>query len=223
MKISDQVRADIWLKEFQEFVRHGNLPALEILHLPSDHTAGGRPGRPTPKAYMADNDLALGRIVEAASNSPYWRDTVIFVLEDDAQDGPDHVDSHRSVLLVISAYNRDGLIHRFVNTTDIFATIEEILGLDKLSQFDYYGRPLREIFTDKPNLNPYVALKPEQPLNEMNPATGPVANASLELNFDRVDAANEDAFNRILWNLMRGQEPYPGTKRMSSLDIARAQ
>jgi hypothetical protein len=164
----------------------------------------------------------LGRIVEAVSNSPYWKDTVFFVLEDDAQDGPDHVDSHRSVLLVISAYNRGGLIHRFVNTTDALATIEEILGLDKLSQFDFFGRPLREIFNSKPDLTPYVALKPEQPLNELNPANGPTAKASLELNLDQVDAADEDAFNRTLWSLIKGLQPYPGTKRTSSLEIVRA-
>ena len=221
MKIPDQVRVDVWLKEFQQYVRNGNLPDLEIMHLPGDHTSGGRPERPTPKAHMADNDLALGRSVEAVSNSPYWKDTVLFVLEDDAQDGPDHVDSHRSVLLVISAYNRSGLIHRFVNTTDVFATMEEILGLGKLSQFDYYGRALREIFTNKPDLTPYVATKPAQSLNELNPPQGPNAKASLELDLDRVDAADEDSFNRILWNLMKGAQPYPGTKRVSSLDIAR--
>jgi len=221
MKIPDQVRADVWLKEFQQFVRRGNLPDLQIMHLPGDHTSGGRPGMPTPKAHMADNDLALGRIVEAVSNSPYWKDTVLFVLEDDAQDGPDHVDSHRSVLLVISAYNRGGLIHRFVNTTDVFATMEEILGLDKLSKFDYYGRPLREMFTNNPNLSPYTALKPEQALDELNPAKGPSAEASLELDLDRVDAAGEDTFNRILWSIIKGPQTYPGTKRMSSLDIAR--
>jgi DNA-binding beta-propeller fold protein YncE len=222
MKISDQIRADVWLKEFREFVRQGNLPALEIMHLPGDHTSGGRPGRPTPRAYMADNDLALGHMVEAVSNSPYWKDTVFFVMEDDAQAGPDHVDSHRSVLLVISAYNRSGLIHRFVNTTDVLATIEEILGLDKLSKFDYYGRTLRELFTSTPDLTPYVALKSEQPLNELNPAKSPSAEASLELHLDRVDAADEDMFNRILWSLLKGQQPYPGTKRMSSLEVARA-
>jgi hypothetical protein len=161
-------------------------------------------------------------MVEAVSNSPYWKDTVFFVLEDDAQDGPDHVDSHRSVLLVISAYNRGGVIHRFVNTTDVLATIEEILGLDKLSQFDFFGRPLREIFNREPDLTPYVALKPEQPLNELNPAISPTAKASLELNLDQVDAADEDAFNRILWSLIKGPQPYPGTKRTSSLEIVRA-
>jgi hypothetical protein len=220
MRIPDQARVEVWLKEFKQYVRDSNFPDLEIMHLPADHTSGGRPGRPTPKAHMADNDLALGRIVEAVSNSRYWKDTVLFVLEDDAQDGPDHVDSHRSVLLVISAYNRGGLIHRFVNTTDVFATMEEILGLEKLSQFDYYGRPLREVFTDKPDLTPYVALKSEQQFDELNPAHGPNAQASLELNLDQVDAADEDAFNRILWSVIKGTQ-YPGTKRMSSLEIAR--
>ncbi len=220
--IPDQVRANVWLKEFQEFVRASNLPALQIMHLPGDHTSGGRPGRPTPKAYMADNDLALGRLVEAVSHSPYWKDTVFFVLEDDAQDGPDHVDSHRSVLLVISAYNRDGVIRRFVNTTDVLATVEEILGLGKLSKFDHYGRSLREIFTDTPDLTPYLALKSEQPLNELNPAKSAVGQASLELDLDHVDAADENAFNRILWTLLKGGQPYPGVKRMSSLEVARA-
>jgi len=222
MSIMDQVRVDVWLKEFQEFVRRGNLPALQIMHLPGDHTAGGRPGRRTPKAYMADHDLALGRMVEAVTNSTYWKNTVFFVLEDDAQDGPDHVDSHRSVLLVISAYNHGGLSHRFVNTTDVLATMEEILGLDKLSKFDYYGRPLREFFKHMPNLTPYTALKSEHPLNELNPEKSPTAQASLELNLDRVDAADENTFNRILWNLLKPGEPYPGTTRMSSLEVTRA-
>jgi len=222
MNIMDQVRVDVWLKEFQEFVRRGNLPALQIIHLPGDHTYGGRPGKRTPKAHMADNDLALGRMVEAVSNSPYWKDTVFFVLEDDAQDGPDHVDSHRSVLLVISAYNRGGVFHRFVNTTDVLATMEEILGLDKLSKFDYYGRPLREVFGPTPNLTPFVSLKSEHPLDELNPAKSPTAEASLELNLERVDAADEAAFNRVLWSILKGTQPYPGTKRMSSLEITRA-
>ncbi len=222
MKISDQVRAEVWLREFQQFVRQGNFPALEIMHLPGDHTSGERPGSPTPKAHMADNDLALGRMVEAVSKSPYWKDTVFFVLEDDAQDGPDHVDSHRSVLLVVSAYNRTGTIHRFVNTTDVFATVEEILGLGALSQFDYYGRPLRDIFDAQPDLRPYVALRSEQPLNELNPANGANAEASFELNLDRVDAADEALFNRILWSAIKGRQPYPGTKRMSSLEVTRA-
>lgn len=223
MTITDQVRADVWLKDFQEFVRQGNMPALQIMHLPSDHTSGGRPGQMTPKAHMADNDHALGRIVEAVSNSPYWKDTVFFVLEDDSQAGPDHVDSHRSVMFVISAYNRAGLIHRFVNTTDVMATMEEILGLGKMSQFDYYGRPLREIFADTPDLTPYSALKSEHPITELNPPKSSTAAASLKLDLDRVDAVDDDTFNRILWTMFKGSQSYPGTKRMSALEMARGQ
>ena len=221
LTISDQLRADAWLKEFDEFVRDDKLPALEILHLPGDHTLGARPKRPTPNACMADNDFALGRMVEAVSNSVYWKDTVFFVVEDDAQDGPDHVDSHRSVLLVISAYNRGGVIHRFVNTTDVLATMEEILGLDKLSRFDFYGRPLRDIFEDTASLTPFKALRSAQRFDELNPEKGPSAKASLELKLDRVDAADEDAFNQILWQVLKGRQPYPGARRMSALEVAR--
>ncbi|MGI8786903.1 MAG: beta-propeller fold lactonase family protein [Pyrinomonadaceae bacterium] len=224
MKISDQIRADAWLRDFQEFVKNGNLPALEILHLPRDHTAGARAGLNTPQACFADNDLALGRIVEAVSNSPYWKDTIFFVLEDDAQDGPDHVDSHRSVLLAISAYNKSGaVIHRFVNTTDVFATMEEILRLPPLSQFDFYGRPLREIFSDKADLKPYSAIKPAQSLNETNPPQTKNAEASAKLDLDEADKADMNLFNRILWNAIKGENvKYPQTKKMPSLEIVRA-
>ncbi|MBA2688446.1 MAG: bifunctional YncE family protein/alkaline phosphatase family protein, partial [Gemmatimonadaceae bacterium] len=147
LSIKDQARADVWLDDLREFIRRGTMPALQIVRLPNDHTAGARAGSPTPRAMMADNDLALGRIIEELSRSPFWKNTVVFVLEDDAQNGPDHVDSHRAPMLVISPYNRPGTIHRFTNTTDALRTMEEILGLESLSQFDYYGRPLRDVFS----------------------------------------------------------------------------
>jgi hypothetical protein len=222
MRVRDQARADVWLTEFQGFVEKGNLPSLEFVYLPRDHTQGGRPGANTPKSCFADNDLALGRIVDAVSHSPYWKDTAFFILEDDAQDGPDHIDSHRSVLLTISAYNRVGTIHRFVNTTDVFATIEAILGLPPLSQFDFYGRPLREVFAKEPDLRPYAALKPEQSLEEVNPTQGKTGQASLLLNLDKPDAADDDTFNRILWEMIKGEAvPYPVPRRVSSLELAR--
>ncbi len=117
------------------------MPTLETVRLPNDHTSGAMAGRPSPRAAYADNDLALGRMIEALSNSPFWKNTVVFVLEDDAQNGPDHVDVHRSPLLVISAYNRAGTIHRFANTTDVLRTIEEIVGLGSMSQFDLLRPP----------------------------------------------------------------------------------
>jgi len=167
---------------------------------------------------MADNDLALGRIVEALTKSPFWKNTVVFVLEDDAQDGPDHVDSHRSPLLVISAYNRGKVIHRFTNTTDVLATIEDILGLGRMSQFDHYGRPLREIWETTPDLTPYIALRPSVRLDEKNPQRGALAEASRKLAFEKVDQADENLFNRILWSAVKGDTPYPGPKRMSALE-----
>jgi Phosphoesterase family len=169
---TDQKRADVWIMEFREFLRDGNMPQLEIMHLPMDHTAGGLAGKCTPRACMADNDYALGRIVEELSQSPRWRDTVVFVVEDDAQAGPDHVDCHRAPFYIISAYNRPGIVHRFINTTDVVAAIEDILGLERLSQFDYFSRSLTDVFSASLNLAPYKAVIPRQPLDEKNPAEG---------------------------------------------------
>ncbi|MFL6210558.1 MAG: beta-propeller fold lactonase family protein [Pyrinomonadaceae bacterium] len=223
MNIRDQQRVAVWLKELREFVNKGDLPALEIMHLPGDHTSGGRAGKRTPRAHMADNDLALGRMIEALSQTKFWRDTVCFILEDDAQDGPDHIDSHRSVLLVVSAYNRGGTFHRFVNTTDVVATIEEILGLAPLSQFDRFGRPLREIFSAAPDLRPYVAQTPAQPLDELNPAQGGVARDSERLDLSKEDVADMELFNHILWRALKGEGvPYPQAKRLTPLDYMRA-
>jgi YVTN family beta-propeller protein len=220
MNIADQTRADAWLREFRQYVERGDLPALEILRLPNDHTEGASAGKPTPRAFMADNDLALGRIVEAVSRSPFWRDTAIFVLEDDAQSGPDHVDSHRSVLLMISAWNRGGLIHRFINTTDVLATMEEILGLDSLSQFDHYGRPMRGVFAEQPDLTPYDAIKPGVPLDEKNPESAQSKQSAL-LDFSKEDVADTDALNLILWQTIKGDVPYPGATRAAVGEMLR--
>lgn len=222
MDITDQRRADVWLAEFRTYVERGTMPAMMIVRLPNDHTAGARAGAPTPQAYAADNDLALGRIVEAITRSPFWRSTLIVVLEDDAQNGPDHVDSHRSVLLMISAWSRGGTIHRFTNTTDVLATMEEVLGLDALSQFDHYGRPLREIWSTEPDLRPYTALTPAVPLDAKNPSGGRGARESARLDFEFEDVADEEAFNQILWRTIKGEGvPYPGTNRMSALEWKR--
>jgi hypothetical protein len=161
-------------------------------------------------------------MIEALSRSPFWKNTVLFVLEDDAQNGPDHVDSHRSPLLVISAYNRPGVVHRFANTTDVLRTIEEILGLSSLSHYDYHGRPLREIWAREPDLRPYRALIPAVSLDELNPAVTPEARQSELLDLSDADVANEDQFNRVLWATIKGRDvPYPGPRRASTLELKR--
>lgn len=217
LKIPDQKRADGWIEELHEFSRRGQMPALEVLHLPGDHTAGGRAGYPTPKAYMADNDLALGRIVEALSESPFWKDTVVFVLEDDSQAGPDHVDSHRSPFLAISAYSRRGTVHRFANTTDVLAAIEDILGLDRLSKFDYFSRSLADVFADKPDLTPYKAVAAQWDMKEMNAAQGAAARMSEGLDLSAADRSNDEVFNQILWSMLKPERPQPVPSSLAPL------
>lgn len=221
LKIPDQTRADAWIAEFQQFVKKGEMPKLEVMHLPNDHTAGGREGFRTPTALMADNDLALGRIVQALSKSPFWKDTVIFVLEDDSQSGPDHIDSHRSCFFAISAYNRPGTIHRFVNTTDVVAAIEDILGLDRLSKFDYFSRSLSDIFAEKADFSPWTSVVPHVDMNETNPPATAAAKASAALDFSAPDRVDDGTFNRILWSMLKGSEPLPVTETKAPLHAYR--
>jgi hypothetical protein len=221
--VPDQRRVDAWLEEFNRFLAADTLPALEIVRLPNDHTSGASAGAPTPRGYMADNDLALGRLVEAVSRSPFWATTVIFVLEDDAQNGSDHVDSHRSPLLVVSPYNRPGVVHRFANTSDVLATIGGILHLDAMSQFDYFGRPLADVFASTPDTTPYTALTPAVPLDEKNPAGTAEARTSARLDFSMEDRADDDLFNQVLWRAIKGAtRPYPGVRRLAVLEVQRA-
>jgi YVTN family beta-propeller protein len=224
LDIPDQHRVDIWLEDFRRDVKDGTLPQLTILRLPNDHTAALKAGALSPRSLVADNDLALGRLIEALSSSRYWPKTAVFVLEDDAQNGPDHVDSHRSELFVISAYNAPGVYHRFANTTDVVATMAEILHLGSLSQFDYFGRPLRDVFAPRPNLAAYTALKPSVSLVDRNPLSGPGVTGSARLDLSAEDRADEDLFNVVLWRALKGPRvPYPGPRRASLLDVSRAQ
>jgi DNA-binding beta-propeller fold protein YncE len=221
LSISDQVRADLWIADFREEEKSGQMPALQLLWLPNDHTSSARAGLPTPRAYMADNDYALGRILEALSKSRFWKSTVVFVLEDDAQSGPDHVDSHRSVLLVASPYNRPGTVHRFVNTTDFLATIEEILGLRNFSHFDHFGRPLADVFAAQPDLRPYEALPLAVPWTELNPPATPAAKVSARLNLSIPDSGQDALFNAALWRAIKGEAPPPEVRRMPLLELER--
>ncbi|MCW2876573.1 MAG: beta-propeller repeat-containing protein [Sphaerisporangium sp.] len=171
MNITDQSRYQEWKKEFDSYVAHDNLPTWQFVDLPRDHTAGLAPGASSPKAMVADNDLALGKIVETVSHSKYWNDTAIFVTEDDAQDGPDHVDSHRSVGLVISPYTQRGTVDsHFYSQVSMLRTMELLVGLGPLTQYDSAAMPMIWSFGAKPNLTQYTALTPAQPLTEKNPA-----------------------------------------------------
>jgi YVTN family beta-propeller protein len=216
LDISDNKRIDAWAQEFRQFERDGTLPQLSIIRLPNDHTSGTKPGAPTPRAMVADNDIALGRLVETISNSVYWKDSAIFVLEDDAQSGPDHVDSHRSVLLVASPFaKRASVDHTFYTTSGVLRTIELILGLPPMSQYDAAATPMHNAFTGTPNLAAYRRSDPRGfPLDEKNPSNALGAIESLRMNFAEADRTPEVLLNEIIWRSIRGaHSPMPPPRR----------
>jgi DNA-binding beta-propeller fold protein YncE len=218
----DQKRADVWIAEHQRYVRESNMPQIELMWLPMDHLTAARPGKCTPYACMADNDLALGRIVQALSHSPYWKDTVIFVVEDDAQAGPDHVDSHRAPFYAISAYNRPGTVRRFINTTDVIAAIEDIVGMGRLSKFDYFSRSLADIFAATPDLTPFDPITPKQDLNDKNPKNTVAARLSEGLDFSAPDRVDDQVYNHILWLMLKGEAPPPIARNRAPLHTLEA-
>jgi YVTN family beta-propeller protein len=214
----DVYRAQLFMEELKTFERKNAMPNLVYVFLPADHSVGATPGFPTPRAMIADNDLALGRVVEAVSKSKFWKETCIFVVEDDPQFGLDHVDGHRSVLQVISPYTKRRHVDSInYNQTGVIKTIELILGLPPMNQLDLSATPLRDCFQDRPDLTPFAAVPNKVRLDEMNPPLAQLkgealrwAKKSLELDFDEEDEADEDTLNRILWHSVRGWEtPYP--------------
>jgi hypothetical protein len=205
LNIKDQDRIDIWLAEFKEFVANGQLPALNIVKLPDDHTNGTKRGSHSPRAMIADNDLALGRLIEAISHSPYWKDSAIFVLEDDSQNGPDHVDAHRSEAFVISPFTRRGAVDSTLYTTcSMLRTMELVMALPPMTQCDAAATPMYNAFTTTVTDTPYTVRPATIDLDELNGATAPGALASARMNFDVEDATPELELNQILWQSIRG-------------------
>jgi YVTN family beta-propeller protein len=227
-------RASSWLTEFRGYVEAlqkgetDSFPSLNIVYLPNDHTSGFRPHMPTPQFYIADNDYALGLLVQEVSSSPYWKDTAIFVVEDDAQNGPDHVDAHRSPALVISAYNRPGvLVHQYHSTVSLIRTMELLVGLPPMNQLDASASPI-DVFQRQPDLNPYQAILPNVSLNNLivqpsaDRQTSRMIHRSELQNFEAPDLADADTVNRILWFSVRGpHETYPGSAHLPIFDVMR--
>jgi YVTN family beta-propeller protein len=205
LNIPDNKRIDAWLEEFHEFERNGRLPQFQIVRIGGNHTQGTREGVPTPRAYVAENDLALGRLVEAVSQSKYWATTAIFIIEDDAQNGPDHVDAHRSIAFVASPYARRGVVDSTMYTTSgMLRTMELILGLPPMSQYDAAATPMFNSFTLQANLRPFKARPARVPVDELNPPQAPGAERSAQLDFSKEDAAPDIEFNEIIWKSVRG-------------------
>jgi DNA-binding beta-propeller fold protein YncE len=207
LKIPDSVRLDVWLEEFRKFEKEGGLPRLSLIQLPNDHTASTYPGYPTPRAMVAENDLALGKLVEEISKSKFWKESAIFVIEDDAQDGPDHVDSHRSVALIISPYVRRRTVDSTMYTTSgMLRTMELILGLEPLSQYDAAATPAYASFQEQPDTKPFVHLPARISLTEKNGVDAYGAKESMSMNLIDVDRAPMREMNEILWKSIRGAD-----------------
>jgi hypothetical protein len=209
------------MEELKRFEEKGRLPDLMILCLPNDHTSGTKAGSPTPAAQVADNDVSLGQIVEAVSHSRFWKETCIFVIEDDPQDGWDHVSAYRTTAFVASPYTRRGaVVSTQYNQTSLVRTMELILGLPPMNQFDATATPLFDCFSETPDFTPFTAVPNRVPLDQMNPEPTAIADpllrehavASAALPLDEVDKCPEDLLNRILWHAMKGSEAsYPGS------------
>ena len=194
----DEDREAEWAREFAGYVKRGDLPKLEIVRLPNDHTAGTRPGSRTPQAMVAENDLAFGRLVETVSHSRYWKNTAIFAIEDDAQNGPDHVDDQRTTFYLISPYAKGGVQHAHYSTAGVLRTIELLLGLPAMTYHDLAALPLYDAFTNRPDFRTYEAIPAQIDLEARNGATAYRAADSAKMDFSREDAANEADLNDIL-------------------------
>ena len=225
-KVQDVYRAREFLKELSAAEASGTWPNFMIMLLPNNHTAGTREGYPKPRAMVADNDLALGQIIEGVSHSRFWPETVIFVVEDDPQAGLDHVDSHRTVALCVSPYTKRGFVDsNHYSQTGMLRTIELIFGLAPLNQLTMAANPMVDCFQETPDLTPYDVRPNLIALDEMNQHMAQLrgkaryyAKKSAELPLDEVDLADEDLFNRIIWHAVKGPDVrYPKLARRTQV------
>ncbi len=198
-------RMEEWNKEFSGYEQNNDLPAMTFMRLPSDHTSGTRVGKPTPQAYVADNDWALGQLVDRVSHSKYWDSTAIFVTEDDAQNGPDHVDAHRTVATVISPYTQTGKVDSTLySTASMLRTMELINGIGPMSQFDAFATPMSAAFTERRNATPYTAVKPSYDMSRVNGVNAPMAQVAARQDLRGQDRINEQQFNQEIWKSVKG-------------------
>jgi hypothetical protein len=219
MNVPDVLRAARFIDELHEFEKTGGFPEFIILFLPNDHTGGTRGGGLTPAAQIADNDLAMGQVIEALSKSKFWAETCVFAVEDDPQAGWDHVSGYRTTCYIASPYTKRGtVISTQYNQTSIMRTMELILGLPPMNIMDATATPMSDCFADTSNLTPFTAVPNQVPLDLVNPSAKQIKNAQLrrdaersaKLNLDEPDRCPEDDLNRILWRAMKGTEiPYP--------------
>ena len=217
MAIRDVDRELVWERDFDRLLAAGQVPSLNVLRLPNDHTSGARLGARTPLAFAADNDLAVGRLVEHLSKSSIWAQSVVMIVEDDAQNGPDHVDAHRSTAYLIGPHvRRHEVVHTMYSTSGMLRTLELILGLPPMSQYDAAATPLWACFTPTPDARPYAALPARVDLDAKNTAYNRPARAAERFNLAREDAAPDLLFNQNIWQAVRGENSVMPAPRRSA-------
>ncbi len=210
MSYSDLDRHAAWLEEFDRYDRDGGLPQLSIIRLPNDHTEGTCRGRPTPRAHMAENDLALGLMVERISHSRYWPNALVLVIEDDAANGQDHVDAHRTVALAAGPWVKRGVTDSNLYTgCSVLRCIEDVFGLPPMSQYDARANGLEGIFARKPDVTPFRHRPTSIDVNETNVAGAYGQAESEAMNFSVADVVPYDILNRVLWHSVRGADAPP--------------
>lgn len=205
MQITDMTRFQKWKQDFDSLMEKNAVPSFNTIRLPNDHTAGARVGMPTPRAMVAENDLAVGKLVEHISKSAIWKESAIFVLEDDAQNGPDHVDAHRSTALVISPYvRRKVTVSEMYSTASMLRTMELILGLPPMSQYDAAATPMWKCFTPEADFGVFSALPPSYNLKELNQKVSTISERSAAFNLEVMDAAPDVEFSEVIWKAVKG-------------------
>ena len=220
LTIPEQIRADVFVKALHEYEAKGSFPDFTVIYLPNDHTSGYDEKSPTPRAYVADNDLATGRVVEALTKSPFWKDMAIFINEDDPQSGTDHVDGHRSVCFVVSPFaKRKVIISKFYNQSSVLHTICQIFGTQPMNQMVAMAPLMTDCFKENPDYTTYTALTPTDAINEMNPpkqklgskTAQKLAPLTAKMDFSKPDLIDKDAliFSEYLWSTIHGDRPFP--------------
>jgi len=204
--VRDTTRVGQWKRDFDSLVAANALPGINTLRIINDHTEGLRKDRPTPKAHCADNDLAVGMLVDYLSKSPVWKESVVFVVEDDAQNGPDHVDAHRSPVYVAGGFvKRHFVDHTMYSTTSVLRTIELILGIPPMSQYDAAATPMWRCFSTSPNLTVFNAKPLQYDINEKNEVVNAWERKSEKFDFTKEDNIPDREFTEVIWKAVKGE------------------
>ena len=215
LAVQDQKRVDVWAHDFDSLLTKNAVPQFNTIRISNDHTSGQRKGAVSPIAAVGDNDLAIGRFIEHLSKSSIWKESVVFILEDDAQNGSDHIDAHRSPVFIAGPYvKRNAVIHNMYSTSGVLRTIELILGLPPMSQYDAAAMPMYECFTDKPDFSPYVAKPAQVDIEQRNMAVNESSKRSDKFNFAKEDAIPDLDLNEVIWKSVKGESSVmPAPKR----------